>query len=104
MTSDLQTCGHTDATFTDQSGSQICTLYDLTPGNGICWEDYGAPLFINYSNQNTIAGIASWVDVPGDSSCLSSGVADHFTNAYYHLDFIIKVTGLIKPYLTAGGK
>ncbi|PVU96203.1 hypothetical protein BB561_001325 [Smittium simulii] len=97
-------CSRFDKTWTNNHDSKICT--ESFNGKDTCYGDSGGPLVANVPGLKPLVGITSGIVSLGEDKkfrCGSLESATYYTNTYFFVDWISKVTSIpLKTLLHTG--
>ncbi|PVU96205.1 hypothetical protein BB561_001323 [Smittium simulii] len=97
-------CSRFDKTWSNNYDSKICT--ESFNGKDTCYGDSGGPLVANVPGLKPLVGITSGIVSLGEDKKFKCGISEsatYYTNAYFFVDWISKVTSIpLKTLLHTG--
>ncbi|KAJ2611176.1 hypothetical protein H4S08_003286 [Coemansia sp. RSA 1365] len=103
ITGTPEECKKFSSSFDNSNGPQVCTLGKLTPERSTCGGDSGSSVVINYNGKVALVGTNSiGVYMGKTTGCGSKDSAHFYVHPYYHIDFILKTTGLKRSDIIVG--
>ncbi|KAJ2716762.1 Transmembrane protease serine 11F [Coemansia spiralis] len=101
ITGSVKDCQGFVSSFQTHDGPQVCTIGNLTPDRTTCSGDSGSAVVINNNGVVQLAGLNSVGLYHGAMSCGAADSAHFYTHPAFHIDFIVKATGLPKSFFAS---